>query len=110
MQQSQTNMDEFVMLRRSDDGRIALFDNRDKFQASYKDGKWVNDSIFQWHALDDFTIIEDDAEICRVLGEARTALNVPLKISCDLALGCKETYARLTDQIIVRESMKKFVL
>jgi len=74
-------MDKFVMLRRADDGRISLFDNRDEFQASYKNGKWVNDSIFQWHSLDDFTIIDDDAEIIRVLHEARTVLDKPLKLA-----------------------------
>lgn len=38
--------------------------------------KWLNDLVFKDYELDDFAIIEDEAEIDRVLSEARTILTV----------------------------------
>lgn len=68
-----------VFLRCSDKGEICLFDKRDKFVACFKAGSWLNDLVFQDYELDDFTIIEDESEIERVLAEARAALGRPLE-------------------------------
>ena len=67
-----------VLLQKSDDGKICLFDRRDKFHASFKDGSWVNDVLFQSYELEEFNLINDENEIERVLAEARAALKRPL--------------------------------
>jgi hypothetical protein len=64
-----------VLLRRSDAGEVSLYDERDNFHASFKDGKWQFHCLFTDYELDDFTIIEDETEIARMLAEARAALN-----------------------------------
>ncbi len=65
-------------MRRSDDGDISIFDERDNFIASFKRGQWIDDLVFQTYELEEFTIIEDEVEIFRVLAEARKALGKPL--------------------------------
>jgi hypothetical protein len=67
-----------ILLRRSEKGEISLFDERDNFQASFRGEAWTSGRIFQSHELEEFTILEDDDEISRILTEARTALNRPL--------------------------------
>ncbi|MBP9094560.1 hypothetical protein KBI23_26310 [bacterium] len=67
-----------VLLQKSDIGEICLFDRRDKFHASFKDGKWVNDVLFDSYELEEFNLIDDLNEIESVLAEARTALACPL--------------------------------
>jgi hypothetical protein len=69
---------EDVLVRRSDKGEISIYDRRDKFSASFKDGLWVVGRKFQSYDLEEFTILEDDDEILRILTEARTILNQPL--------------------------------
>lgn len=66
-----------VLVQKSDRGEISLFDARDDFMASYKDGNWTGDSIFQIIELENFTIIEDDKEIIQILDEARSSLGKP---------------------------------
>lgn len=66
-----------VLVRRSDNDEISIFDGRDKFAASFRGGRWVNRRIFQALELEEFTIIEDDNEVARILTEARTALKQP---------------------------------
>lgn len=68
-----------VLLRRSDNGEIELYDERDKFIASKKHGQWQTMLLFNDFELEDFTIIEDEQEIAKVLAEARNALGQPLK-------------------------------
>ncbi len=68
-----------VLVRRSDDAEIELFDERDSFIASFKNGKWVKALVFSDYELEDFDLIEDEREIERVLAEARAALGCPLK-------------------------------
>jgi len=68
-----------VLLQMSDAGDICLFDQRDDFHASFKNGNWVNDLLFQSYELEEFNLINDQKEIDRVLAEARTALNRPLE-------------------------------
>lgn len=70
---------EHVLLQRSDKGEICLFDSRDSFHASFKNGQWVNDLLFQDYELEEFNLIYDDNEIARVLAEARAAVGQPLK-------------------------------
>lgn len=77
-----------VLLQRSDRGEIGLYDSRDKFHASFKNGQWINTLVFQDHELEEFTLIRDDSEIDRVLAEARAVLNRPLDTSHQ---GCSES-------------------
>lgn len=70
---------ESVLVRKSDEGEISIFDGRDKFAASFRDGKWIGRRIFQAVELEEFTIIEDDNEVIRILEQARAALGCPLK-------------------------------
>ncbi|MCA9805678.1 MAG: hypothetical protein KC777_27090 [Cyanobacteria bacterium HKST-UBA02] len=67
-----------VLLQKSDSGEICLYDRRDNFHASFKNGTWVNDLVFQSYELEEFNLISDQKEIETVLAEARTALNCPL--------------------------------
>lgn len=66
-----------VLVQKSQRGDIALFDARDDFMASFKNGKWIDDSVFQPMELEDFTIIEDDDEVSRILEQARSMLGQP---------------------------------
>lgn len=69
---------EHVNASRSDDGRISIYDNRDGFMASFGDGQWIGDQMFRWTDLDtNFTLIYDEAEIVRLLKEAKTASEQP---------------------------------
>lgn len=63
-----------ILVQQSDKGEISLFDARDDFMASYKNGQWIEDLLFQPTELEDFTIIENDEEVLRILDEARSAL------------------------------------
>lgn len=64
-----------ILASRSDDGRIYLFDSKDKFSASYKDGNWVSGQIFQFWETDEFFYdITDDTEVLKIIAEARLAL------------------------------------
>lgn len=74
-----------VLLQISDDGKICLFDRRDNFHASFEDGRWVNDVLFQSYELEEFNLINDEKEIEKVLAEARAALNRPLEEVSDPA-------------------------
>jgi hypothetical protein len=46
--------------------------------ASFRNNHWVNDQLFQGYELDEFTIVQDDQEVLRIMKEARTILNCPL--------------------------------
>lgn len=62
----------------SDDGRIFVFDGRDDFMASFSGGRWVADQLFVWADLEEnFNQPENEAEILRILTEARIALGQP---------------------------------
>lgn len=67
-----------VLVRRSINSEIEVYDERDKFIASRRRGEWYNKLIFNNYELEEFTIVEDEDEIARVLSEARAALNKPL--------------------------------
>jgi len=67
-----------VLIRVSDKGDISVFDSRDDFTASFKGGHWINDLIFQFTELEEFTIVEEEQEVVRILNEARSALGKPL--------------------------------
>lgn len=70
---------ENVLVSKSDNGEISIFDERAKFAASFRDGQWIARRVFQALELEEFTIIEDEAEIERILAEARNALGLPLE-------------------------------
>jgi len=72
-----------VLLQKSDSGEICLYDRRDNFHASFKNGTWVNDVLFQSYELEEFNLINDQREIETILAEARSALSQPLKKSSD---------------------------
>lgn len=76
---------ENVLVSKSDDGEISIFDGRDKFAASFRNGEWIGRRIFQALELEEFAIIEDESEIERVLVEARAALNRPFVEASDQA-------------------------
>ena len=68
-----------ILAMRSTKGEVSLFDQTDNFQASYKDGKWINDAIFEFADIEEnFEHIENDDEILEIIGEARAALGKPL--------------------------------
>ena len=67
-----------VLIRRSDNADIEIYDERDNFIASKKQGEWHNKLLFNDYELEEFTLIENDAEIESILEEARAALNRPL--------------------------------
>jgi hypothetical protein len=68
-----------VNVRKSDKAEISVFDRRDDFLASFRDGKWVADDLFEDWEYKEFTILEDDNEITSLMFEARKALNKPLQ-------------------------------
>lgn len=63
-----------ILVRRSDKGEISIFDEFDNFLASYKDGKWIADDVFQYSDFDSFTVVEDNLEIERIAQEAMATL------------------------------------
>lgn len=67
-----------VLVRMSEKGYIAVFDARDDFTASFKDGYWVDDLCFQCTELEEFTIVEAEQEVVKIQEEARSALGQPL--------------------------------
>lgn len=68
-----------VLLQKSDQGEVSLYDRRDKFIASFKNGKWTKALLFDNYELEEFSLIEDEKEIEAVLSEARAALGCPLE-------------------------------
>ncbi len=74
---------EDVLVCKSDDGEISIFDGRDKFAASFRDGQWIGRRIFQALELEEFTIIQDENEVSQILKQAREALNQPLEMQAD---------------------------
>ncbi|MBA3992557.1 MAG: hypothetical protein C0469_03450 [Cyanobacteria bacterium DS2.3.42] len=72
-----------VLMQRSEKGEIAIYDRRDKFLASFKNGQWIGDDVFNFYELEEFTVLYDDNEIVQVLAEARAALNQPLVMQAD---------------------------
>lgn len=74
---------EDVLVCKSDDGEISIFDERDKFAASFRDGQWIGRRIFQALELEEFTIIQDENEVSQILKQAREALNQPLEMQAD---------------------------
>ncbi len=64
-----------ILAMRSDDGEISLFDESDKFMASFKDGQWIADDVFEFRDIEEnFYHITDDAEVMRIIAEARSVL------------------------------------
>ncbi len=68
-----------VLLQKSDQGEVSLYDRRDKFIASFKNGKWTKALLFDSYELEEFNQIEDNQEIEAVLSEARAVLGCPLE-------------------------------
>lgn len=65
----------YILAMKSEDGEILLGDQTDDFMASFKDGRWIADDIFEFYDLEEnFWHIQDDAEIHRLMAEARAAL------------------------------------
>jgi hypothetical protein len=56
----------------AEDGSILILDNG--WAASYKDGMWSNKIMFEHDQLAEFTPVEDQQEIYRLLAIARDAL------------------------------------
>ncbi len=46
-----------VLLQKSEDGDVRLYDRRDQFQACCKSGQWFNELIFNDDDLEDFYLI-----------------------------------------------------
>ncbi len=68
-----------ILAMRSERGEISLFDRIDYFMASFKDGKWVADDIFDFDDVwENFRHLTDDQEIIQIMAEARAALGQPL--------------------------------
>lgn len=64
-----------ILAMRSDDGEISLFDESDKFMASFNDGQWIADDVFEFRDIEEnFYHITDDAEVMRIIAEARSVL------------------------------------
>jgi hypothetical protein len=74
-----------VLVRRSDSADIEIYDQRDNFIASRKSGEWHGKLLFNDFELEEFTLIENDAEIESILTEARAALNRPFVVASDQA-------------------------
>lgn len=73
---------ENILAERSVRGEVSLYDKADKFVASYKDGKWLDGSVFDFDYLErNFSRITNEVEILNLMTEARTALGQPLKKS-----------------------------
>jgi len=41
-----------VLLQKSNEGNVSLYDRRDKFHASFKNGSWSNDLLFSAYELE----------------------------------------------------------
>jgi len=66
---------EHILAMKSDSGNIHMFDETDDFIACFCDGKWVRRTVFSYSDLqENFRHMTDDAEILRLLAEARAAL------------------------------------
>ena len=60
---------------KSDTGEISLFDDTDNFMASYKGGKWIADSVFEFRDIEqNFYHIEAADEVLQIMAEARKVL------------------------------------
>lgn len=49
-----------VLLQKSDQGEVSLYDRRDKFIASFKNGKWTKALLFDNYELEEFSLIDDE--------------------------------------------------
>lgn len=68
-----------ILAMRSNDGEISLYDETDHFMASYKDGQWIGDDVFEFKDIEEnFYHITDDLEVMRIISEARSILGRPL--------------------------------
>lgn len=68
---------EHILAMRSKNGDILLSDSKARFMASYKidKGLWIADDVFESSDLEyNFSHIDDDAEILRLIAEAIEAL------------------------------------
>lgn len=66
---------ETILAMMSERGEILLADKRDNFFASFQDGKWIADDIFEFESLvEDFWHIRCKQKIDELLNEARAAL------------------------------------
>lgn len=74
---------EHILVRKSDLGEICVFDERDNLLASFQNGKWIADDVFEYSDFDRFTVITDKGEIEKISSEARKALNQPFKQTKD---------------------------
>lgn len=72
-----------VLVQRSEAGEIAIYDRRDKFLASFQNGQWIGDDVFNFYELEEFTVLYDDIEVLQLLTEARAALDQPLVMQED---------------------------
>ena len=71
---------ENLLIGKSKDGDLTVFDDRDNFLAGFVNGKWVFGRCFQDYDLEEkFDLVQDDAEALKILAEARAALNRPLE-------------------------------
>ncbi len=71
---------EHILAMRSHKDEILLFDETDKFKASFQNGKWIDATTFNFDDLwDNFDHMTNDDEIMRLMEEARAALGQPLK-------------------------------
>ena len=71
-----------ILAMRSKNGDILLSDSKARFMASYKKdrGLWIADDVFECSDLEyNFSHIDDDAEVLRLMAEARVALGQPSK-------------------------------
>lgn len=73
---------ENILVERSKTGEISIYDKADKFVASYKDGKWLDGAVFDFDYLErNFVRVTNEAEVLKLMSEARAALDHPLKKS-----------------------------
>lgn len=70
-----------ILAERSKIGEISLYDRTDKFEASFKDGKWLCGPVFDFDYLERYFLpITDEAEVTRLMNEARSILGKPLQV------------------------------
>jgi hypothetical protein len=66
---------ENILVERSQIGEISIYDRTDKFVASFKDGRWLDEAIFDFDYLEqNFTRITNEDEVLGLVAEARAAL------------------------------------
>lgn len=71
---------ENLLVGKSSDGQMTVFDDRDNFLAAFTGTQWVFGRYFQDHDLEErFDLVQDDHEAIRILEDARAALSCPLK-------------------------------